>query len=60
MNREQLEKMLKEKFCITGSFWKIRDDIFIDDIKVFIFDTIIPEVLKSVLPEWKWKTNFTY
>lgn len=55
MNREQLEKILKEKICITGSFWKIRDDIFIGDVKDFIFDIIIPEVLNSIIINKEWK-----
>lgn len=48
MNREELEKMFDEKIFIWK--WNITRWDF-DDIKQFIFETIIPEVLKSLLKE---------
>ena len=48
--RKYLEEMFYDKFDICSEwthFW-------MEDYTKFIFDTIIPEVLKSVMP------NFTY
>jgi hypothetical protein len=41
MNREEMEKMFYEKFT-----W---DNLY--EVKQFIFETIIPEVLKGMLKE---------
>ena len=49
MNREKLRKKINKKFN--------ENNIINYDIKELIFDTIIPEVLKSVLPEYKWSTQ---
>ena len=55
MNREELEKMFDEKFPATHidyrnikMWWKYECQ-FPSDAKDFIFETIIPEILKSVM-----------
>ena len=52
MNREELEKMFNEKFWVKE--WKInfvcwKKDLP-EEIKDFIFDTIIPKVLREISP----------
>ena len=59
MNREELEKMFDEmlsKLDWDIEYWelKLRNS---SDIKKYLFDTIITEVLKSVIPEYKWSTQ---
>lgn len=52
MNKEQLEKMFDDKFY--DNFWSMRwvaPIATISEIKQFIFETIIPEVLNSVIPK---------
>lgn len=53
MNRKELEKIFEEKFRIIRFY---DDCIMKDDIKDFIFDTVIKEVLRSVIPgeDWAW------
>ena len=53
MNRRQLEKMFDEEFdlwttLVQNNFWEHRVNNN-NEVKDFIFDTIIPEVLKSVI-----------
>ena len=55
MNKEELEKMFDDKFPATDlhhtwtiMWWKYECP-FPSEAKQFIFETIIPEVLKSVL-----------
>lgn len=57
MTREELEKMFDKKFPFTDihysnepMWWKYEVP-FPSEAKQFIFETIIPEVLKSVIPE---------
>lgn len=54
MNKEQLEKIFDEKFWIAPSYERIKHEVYTNDMKQFIFETIISEVLKSIIP------NFTY
>ena len=49
MNKEELEKIFDEKVTSMRIYDEYRNEIT-DDIKEFIFDTVIPEVLKSVMP----------
>ena len=62
MIREQLEKMFDEKFCHkidkwfidydwTSSYTELKNWIDEKKLKQFIFETIIPEVLKSVMDD---------
>ena len=55
MEWKELEKMFNEKFNVTPY---IEDYIIVEKsgkLKQFIFDTIIPEVLKTMLVyEWHW------
>lgn len=51
MNREELEKMFDERFTDIESLLRKNDWDDLSDIREFIFETIIPEVLKSVTPE---------
>lgn len=55
MNREILEKMFDEEFdlwttLVQNNFWEHRVNNN-NEVKEFIFDTIIPEVLKSVIKD---------
>jgi hypothetical protein len=55
MNREELEKMFDEKFNVNSNS-KIYDHYNFDNpkphqIKDFIIEEIIPEVLKSIIKE---------
>jgi len=50
MNREELEKMFDEVF--EEAYYRNHTHLKYD-VKQFIFDTIIPEVLKNVIPEYK-------
>lgn len=59
MNKKDIEKLFDEKFL--ESFWDITcvsPIATIPEIKQFIFNTIIPEVLKSIIPQYyedcKW------
>ena len=57
MNKEQLEKMFDDEFNVNTTN-PIYDHYNFDnhsphEIKDFIFETIIPEVLKSVIPEYR-------
>jgi len=54
MNREELEKMFDEVF--EEAYYRNHTHLKYD-VKQFIFDTIIPEVLKNVIPEYKWSTQ---
>lgn len=54
MNRQELEKKFDEKFLN----WNTRIPTqYNEDVKQFIFETIIPKVLKSVILDY-WKHNF--
>ena len=64
--REELEKMFDEKFSIicenmpiVSWDWKFYE---LNDIKQFIFETLIPKVLKSIIPnydvEYFYETDF--
>lgn len=48
MNREELEKDFDEKFFVNN--WNIPVNEYVE-IKNHIFNELIPEVLKSVIPE---------
>lgn len=52
MNRKELEKMFDERFGISQSYERIKDDVFMNDLKQFIFNEMIPEVLNSILPKY--------
>jgi hypothetical protein len=61
MNKKMIEKMFDEKFSliwegmpIISENWEIYE---LQDIKQFIFDTIIPEILKSVLLDKREENN---
>lgn len=63
--RQELEKMFDEKFWDLWSIdfnndWN-NNTYITDDVKLFIFETIIPEVLKSVTIEidWNWSNDFS-
>jgi hypothetical protein len=59
MNREELEIMFNEKFFVEFMRWKeyfwwsIDYEITPIWVKQFIFNTIIPEVLKEILPTYQ-------
>jgi len=61
MNREEIEKMFDKTIWINSikdfeSLWeKTKELLSYEDnrIKQFIFNTIIPEVIKEILPEFK-------
>ena len=55
MNREELEKMFDEKVTSMRIYDEYRNEIT-DDIKKFIFNELIFEVLNSVLPKWNKQT----
>ena len=48
--REELKQMLMQKFFVKN--WKIPVEEFVE-IDNFIFNRVIPEVLKSVIPNFK-------
>lgn len=52
MNKETLEKMFDEKFNLQSFIWESMFDtetIFMNEkVKSFIFETIIPEVIKEI------------
>ena len=53
MNRKELEKMFDERFSwISRSIEKNYEED-LTTVKNYIFETIISEVLKSVMPEWE-------
>ena len=60
MNKKELEKMFDEEFdeLLKIDRWERGyDELDVtDEVKQFIFKTIIPEVLNSVLPEWNKKS----
>lgn len=50
MNKEKLEILFQKKFFVEK--WNIQVKDYVE-IKQFIFETIIPEVLKSLIyPNW--------
>ena len=49
MDKEEMMKMINEKFWIPSSYERLKDDVFVEDIKQFIFEEAIPEVLKSII-----------
>ena len=56
ITREQLEKMFDEEFwelfhLIDWEDYGWKEATMTDEVRQFIFETIIPEVLKSVIPE---------
>ena len=51
MTREQLEKDFDEKFCIPESFERLKDDVYSDEIKTYVFNELIPEVLREIKPK---------
>ena len=59
MNKQELEKLFDEKVTNMRIFDEYKNDITYK-VKQFIFETIIPEVLKSMLKEdkntplWEW------
>jgi len=55
MNRKELEEMFEENFSYIETHTTFLSEK--DDIKTFIFDTIIPEVLKSVLLDKREENN---
>jgi hypothetical protein len=61
MNREELEKMFDDKFPLERSQiwdWKVfQRTPSPEAVKQFIFETIIPEVLKSVMLEKREENN---
>lgn len=61
MNKEQLEKMFDEKFKLKQERYNIYLHEDFNDIKQFIFSTMIVEVLKSILPDMEkpklWSEN---
>ena len=54
MNKQELEKLFEERFFIKN--WNIPIKEYVE-IKQFIFENIIPEVLKIVIPE---ENNWSY
>ena len=67
MNRQELEKMFDENFIGTKNFKLDLEVVNINTHKIstyreklkdFIFNTVIPEVLKSVIPELKGNMNY--
>ena len=57
MNKEQLENMFDENFRMWSNWeliydWQLDEWTEYDYVKQFIFETIIPELLKSVMPEF--------
>ena len=59
MNKEELEKLIdNEDFMETYWLYEDREEYFSKDkLKQFIFETIIPEVLKSVILEKREENN---
>lgn len=55
MNKQEIEKLFDEKFNFEGVFGKNSDAE--NDIKQFIFETVIPEVLRGVKIEKKLPDN---
>ena len=53
MNNKELEQMFDNKFNIHYLRIFREDYEIISDVKEFMFDTIIPEILKSVIPDLK-------
>ena len=51
MNREELEKMFDEYFWKYAERWKTVPAFDDNNVKQFVFETIIPEVLKNMLRE---------
>ena len=49
MNREEIEKMFDENFCIPQSYERFKDSVFPNEVKSFFFDTILPEVLRDII-----------
>lgn len=49
MNREELENEFEKEFSDIEKLLRKFSDQDLDDIKTYIFDTIIPEVLKSII-----------
>ena len=49
MNKDEIEKMFDENFSYIETHTTFLSEQ--DDIKTYIFDTIIPEVLKSVMDD---------
>ncbi len=66
MDKEDLEKMFDDKFSVETEwkteyfFWAINNDPSPDEIKQFIFETIIPEVLKNIIIKPEWFTDYEY
>ena len=55
MSKTELEKMFDEKVTSMRIYDEYRNEIT-DDIKKFIFNELIFEVLNSVLPKWNKQT----
>lgn len=60
MDKQQLGKLFDERFNVEilnkhtweqYFFWAINNEPSPEDIKSFFFDTVIPEVIKSILPK---------
>ena len=59
MNREDLEKMFEEKVTSTRMYDEYQNDIT-NEVKQFIFNEIISEVLKELLKvNWERSNDFT-
>jgi hypothetical protein len=56
MNKEKLEQMFDEYFWKYADRWKTIPAFDEQNVKSFIFETIIPEVLNSVV----WKECIKY
>ena len=54
MNRTDLEKMFDDEFILCQfiePFWDDDWENVNEEVKQFIFDKLLPEVLKEILPE---------
>ena len=50
MNKQELEKLFDEKVTNMRIFDEYKNDITYK-VKQFIFETVIPEVLKEIIPK---------
>lgn len=62
MTKQELEKMFDDKFIEQfGDIRCVSPISTIPEIKQFIFETIIPEVISSLrIPNTEWKYNNNY
>ena len=59
MTKQEIIDMFDAMFWIPSSYKRIRSDISTQNIKDFIFDTIMPEVLKSIILPEEEETNYS-